>query len=297
MLKMNRGILIALAGTLLLTPDSLFMRWSALDGGVMLAWRATLAGTVFILFGTARLLLANKRSVVNIFKFNFWALVVVQISNASFFSFAIAIAPVAVVLIAVATVPIISALLGHLLLKESVSPQFYVTICLVFLGITLSVFGDYKSGSLISFSTLLGALFGLAVALSLALNFTIIRKDQSIPFEVALGTGGLIAGLSSFVIFPQALNLSLPSAFYISFTGIFILPISFFLLSEASRLTSAANVSIIMLLETVLGPFWVWFGVNEKPSHFALIGGVIVVTALVYFLLGEQRSASPIKRN
>ena len=297
MLKMNRGILIALAGTLLLTPDSLFMRWSALDGGVMLAWRATLAGTVFILFGTARLLLANERSVVNIFKLNFWALVVIQISNASFFSFAIAIAPVAVVLIAVATVPIISALLGHLLLKESVSPQFYVTICLVFLGITLSVFGDYNSDPLISLSTLLGALFGLAVALSLALNFTIIRKDRSIPFEVALGTGGLIAGLSSFAIFPEALNLSLPSALYISFTGIFLLPISFFLLSEASRFTSAANVSIIMLLETVLGPLWVWFGVNEKPSHFALIGGVIVVLALVYFLVGEKRSASPIKRN
>ncbi len=288
MLKSNRGIILALAGALLLTPDSLFMRWSTLDGGPMLAWRATLSGTVFILLGVIRLLRENVRPSINVFKFNFWALVFIQISNASFFAFAIAIAPVAVVLIAVATVPIISVLLGYFLLGEYASRKTYVTICMVFFGITLSVFGDINTDQFFNFSTLLGGFFGLAVALSLALNFTIIRKDQSLPFEIALGTGGLIAGLSSFVIFPQAINLSFSSAFYISVTGLFILPVSFFLLSAASRFTSAANVSIIMLLETVLGPFWVWLGVNETPSYFALVGGAIVVTALAYFLLGKK---------
>ena len=118
-----------------------------------------------------------------------------------------------------------------------------------------------------------GALFDLVVALNVALTVTIIRKDQSIPFDVALRTGESIAGISSFAIFPEALNLSLPSALYISITGLFILPISFFLLSAIPRFTGAENVSMIMLLETVLGPFCVWFGANEKPSYFSLLKG------------------------
>ena len=97
----------------------------------------------------------------------------------------------------------------------------------------------------------------MAVALPLALKVTIIRKDQSIPFDVAPRARGLMAGISSFAIFPEALNPSLPSALYISITGLFILPISFFLLSAVPGFTGAENVSMIMLLQTVLGPFCV----------------------------------------
>ena len=79
----------------------------------------------------------------------------------------------------------------------------------------------------------------MVVALNVALTVTIIRKDQSIPFDVALRTGESIAGISSFAIFPEALNLSLPSALCISITGLFILPISFFLLSAIPRFTGA----------------------------------------------------------
>jgi len=60
------------------------------------------------------------------------------------------------------------------------------------------------------------------------------------------------------------------------------------LLSYASRFTSAANVSILMLLETVLGPIWVWLGVGETPRLFGLIGGAIVVTTLLYFLMLQR---------
>ena len=287
-MTLNRGILLAFAGALLLTPDSLFMRWSELDGGAMLAWRASLSGIIYIVIGYMFGGSANAIRQGGLRLFSFWILVLCQISNATFFAFGIAIAPVAIVLVAVATVPIFSVILGFFFLGERPDFGTWVIIGVVFLGIALSVLGDIDPTQLFNPYTALGAVFGLLVAISLAINFVIIRKNETLPFELALGFGAIIAGLGAFVLFPAARSLSFESAFYISLTGLIILPISFYLLSYASRFTSAANVSMLMLLETVLGPFWVWLGVGEAPGIFGLIGGGIVIAALFYFLLRQK---------
>ena len=287
-MTLNRGILLAFAGALLLTPDSLFMRWSELDGGAMLAWRASLSGIIYIVIGYMFGGSANAVRQGGLRLFSFWILVLCQISNATFFAFGIAIAPVAIVLVAVATVPIFSVILGFFFLGERPDFGTWVIIGVVFLGIALSVLGDIDPTQLFNPNTALGAVFGLLVAISLAINFVIIRKNETLPFELALGFGGIIAGLGAFVLFPAARSLSFENAFYISLTGLIILPISFYLLSYASRFTSAANVSMLMLLETVLGPFWVWLGVGEAPGIFGLIGGGIVIAALFYFLLRQK---------
>ena len=287
-MTLNRGILLAFAGALLLTPDSLFMRWSELDGGAMLAWRASLSGIIYIVIGYMFAGSANAVRQGGLRLFSFWILVLCQISNATFFAFGIAIAPVAIVLVAVATVPIFSVILGFFFLGERPDFGTWVIIGVVFLGIALSVLGDIDPTQLFNPYTALGAVFGLLVAISLAINFVIIRKNETLPFELALGFGAIIAGLGAFVVFPAARSLSFESAFYISLTGLIILPISFYLLSYASRFTSAANVSMLMLLETILGPFWVWLGVGETPGIFGLIGGGIVIAALFYFLLRQK---------
>ena len=292
-MTLNRGILLAFAGALLLTPDSLFMRWSELDGGAMLAWRASLSGIIYIVIGYMFAGSANAVRQGGLRLFSFWILVLCQISNATFFAFGIAIAPVAIVLVAVATVPIFSVILGFFFLGERPDFGTWVIIGVVFLGIALSVLGDIDPTQLFNPYTALGAVFGLLVAISLAINFVIIRKNETLPFELALGFGAIIAGLGAFVLFPAARSLSFESAFYISLTGLIILPISFYLLSYASRFTSAANVSMLMLLETVLGPFWVWLGVGEAPGIFGLIGGGIVIAALFYFLLRQKDVSEP----
>ena len=282
--NLSNGLMLALAGALLLTPDTLLMRLSGLDGGAMLAWRACLAGLVFLSIGLIARFKEEKENRARVSSFGFWSLVICQIGNASFFAFGIALAPVAVVLLAVATVPVIAALLGYFLLGELADRRVWATIALVFSGILMSVAGDIERGLNIDFETLLGACCGLAVAVSLAFNFVIIRKNKTVPFELAIGLGALIAGCTAFYLWPAAWQVRGASLIYISVTGLIILPVSFFLLSKASRLTSAANVSMIMLLETVLGPLWVWLGIKETPSPLTLFGGVLVVGALGFFL-------------
>ena len=282
--NLGSGLMLALAGALLLTPDTLLMRLSGLDGGAMLAWRACLAGLVFLSIGLIARFKEEKGNRARVSSFGFWSLVICQIGNASFFAFGIALAPVAVVLLAVATVPVIAALLGYFLLGELADRRVWATIALVFSGILMSVAGDIERGMNIDFETLLGACCGLAVAISLAFNFVIIRKNKTVPFELAIGLGALIAGCTAFYLWPAAWQVRGASLIYISVTGLIILPVSFFLLSKASRLTSAANVSMIMLLETVLGPLWVWLGIKETPNSLTLLGGVLVVGALGFFL-------------
>jgi len=282
--NLGNGLMLALAGALLLTPDTLLMRLSGLDGGAMLAWRACLAGLVFLSIGLIARFKEEKGNRARVSSFGFWSLVICQIGNASFFAFGIALAPVAVVLLAVATVPVIAALLGYFLLGELADRRVWATIVLVFSGILMSVAGDIERGMNIDFETLLGACCGLAVAISLAFNFVIIRKNKTVPFELAIGLGALIAGCTAFYLWPAAWQVRGASLIYIPVTGLIILPVSFFLLSKASRLTSAANVSMIMLLETVLGPLWVWLGIKETPNSLTLLGGVLVVGALGFFL-------------
>jgi drug/metabolite transporter (DMT)-like permease len=282
--NLGNGLMLALAGALLLTPDTLLMRLSGLDGGAMLAWRACLAGLVFLSIGLIARFKEEKGNRARVLSFGFWSLVICQIGNASFFAFGIALAPVAVVLLAVATVPVIAALLGYFLLGELADRRVWATIVLVFSGILMSVAGDIERGMNIDFETLLGACCGLAVAISLAFNFVIIRRNKTVPFELAIGLGALIAGCTAFYLWPAAWQVRGASLIYISVTGLIILPVSFFLLSKASRLTSAANVSMIMLLETVLGPLWVWLGIKETPNSLTLLGGVLVVGALGFFL-------------
>ena len=285
---MNPGIFLALLGALILTPDTLLMRLSELSGGQMVAWRATQAGSIFFIIGLFPFILSRSGVKPKIWRKSFVALVFVQMANVFCFAYGIYLAPVAIVLIAVATVPVFSIILGAVVLKEAVDMRTWAIVIIVFFGVTLSVIGDINSYDIFNLSSILGGLCGLVVAFSLACNFVIIRKDKEVAFPLALGTGGILCGLLAFYFWPSASEINLKSMFYISITGLLILPLSFILLSRASRMTPASNVSIIMLLETILGPLWVWTFTTERPQFLTIIGGIIVILALIYFFSNKR---------
>ena len=280
---MNPGIFLALLGTLILTPDALFMRLSELSGGEMVAWRATQGGSIFFLIGLVQVIWPRSELKPKVWRKSFLALIFVQMANVFCFAYGIFLAPVVIVLIAVATVPVFSIILGYWVLNEVVDFKTWLIVIVVFFGVALSVFGDVNSNDLYNRSTVLGGLCGLIVAFSLACNFVIIRKDKEVAFPLSMGMGAIICGALAFSFWPSAVDISTDSLFYISITGLIILPLSFILLSRAARMTPASNVSIIMLLETILGPLWVWAFISESPKFITIMGGAIVILALVYF--------------
>ena len=282
------GLALAIFGAVLLTPDTLFMRLSELDGFSMLVWRGGLSGIAYILIWIWFSLRVERR-IPNIFTANFGVIVLCQMLNATLFSLAISIAPVTVVLIGVATVPIFAAILSRIILGEALSKLTIITAVLVMIGLYISVLGQENSEIELGATTLSGAALGLGVAFSLAMNFTIIRKDKDVPFVLAIAIGafmaaGLGALCSEALYWPPLGNIAA-----IALTGIIILPVSFVTLSYAARFVSSSTVSLIMLLETVLGPLWVWWGIGEVPTDSMLVGGAIVVICLTGFLIQEGR--------
>ena len=280
-----KGILLACLGVLILTPDALLIRLSELSAAPLVAWRGLAMGSLFLLAAAA---LGQLRHAPRLASKVGLTLICAQWANASLFAPAISLAPVALVLIAIATVPIWAALLSRWLYGEPTHRATWITIAIVGLGIGIAMSG--KSDLSISSNSLLGVLCGFGVALSLALSFTLLRHNPEMPMLSAVGIGALLAGVSAFSLTPPAALMS-GTTWAIALASFVVLPLSFYLMSTASRLTASVNVSLILLLETVLGPVWVWVFVNEAPTIRMLIGGALVVTTLALYLWHLRRVA------
>jgi drug/metabolite transporter (DMT)-like permease len=278
------GIALAIMGALVLTPDALFMRWSGMDGPQMLAWRGLCMGAVFV-SAWALSSTGLRRDLVAMGAPAALLILPSQIVNAGLFPVGIAAAPVSVVLLGVATVPVWSAGLSWAVYGERAGRATWVTIAVVLVALGFAVF---EPDSALQFKAIIGVVCGLAVAVALAVNFVILRHNPEVPLLLAIGLGAFCAGIIGLLVTGpgQMTEGVLPA---ILLTALVILPLSFFLLSQASRHTAAANVSLLLLLETVLGPLWVWLGTGEAPTWRMLTGGAVVIIALAAFLLHERR--------
>ena len=129
-------------------------------------------------------------------------------------------------------------------------------------------------------------------ALAIGLNFVLLRKHDDLPIPAIIGNGSLLSGILGLLIVGPS-TLFEGNWVMISICGLIILPVSFYCLTSASRYTAAANIHtsrFFDLLETILGPIWVWLGVGEAPTTQMIIGGVIVVIALaVYVIYSSMR--------
>lgn len=279
------GLALALAGALILTPDALFMRISGMDGAQMLAWRGLCMGAIFLI---AWALTSRDRrgDVARIGSAAAALLITCQVLNNALFPLGIAIAPVAPVLLGVATIPVWAALLARLVHGEPTAPATWRAILFVLAGITLAV-TESGAGALDG-AALAGAACGLGVAMALALNFVTLRHNPELPLLLAIGLGALIAGGAGLAVTTPA-RMTDGVLWAILITALFIIPVSFFSLSQASRHTSAANVSLLLLLETALAPIWVWLGIGEAPTPRMIAGGAIVIVTLALYLAPRRR--------
>lgn len=277
------GVLLAAFGTLVLTPDAMLMRLSGMDGVQMLGWRSTIMGVVLIAAWAVSRVGKWRADMALIFSGGGLAIALCQGVNGTLFTFGIVGAPVTIVLLGVATVPIFAAVFSWVLMGEATGRATWITIGFVLVGITIAVFG--KGEGAWDANALVGALYGLGVAVCLALSFVLIRRLGDVPILPTVGLGALGAGLVGIVLAGPAGMMEEAVLWPVLLTGAVVLPVSFYCLSLASRHTAAANVSLLLLLETVLGPLWVWLAIGETPTPMMLGGGAIVVGSLAIYLL------------
>jgi drug/metabolite transporter (DMT)-like permease len=264
----QKGILLAFIGVMLLTPDSLLIRLITVDTWSLLFYRSLIPGLFLLLC----LIVYTRKNFFKFFfnagKFGLLNSVFITASNI-FFILALQNTNVANALVMVSLVPLIAAIISFIFLKERLDIITNTAILLCLIAVIFIFYDSIGSGRI------LGDIFGVLTAVAVAGSLVIIRSAPTknfIPSYVMgkLGTA-LFASLlvTSFVI--GSLDLS-----YI-FLMIFTVGFSFILITFAPRFISASEVGLFFLLETALGPIWVWWFISEVPSFNTIVGAIFIV--------------------
>ena len=190
---------------------------------------------------------------------------------------------VANVLFIISTQTIWLAIFGYLFLKEKISLKTLFSIILAMIGITVMIGGSLDTGSL----------FGNLVALFVPINFAflilLIRKYEKLDLIPALFFGGLIIIIVGFFM-SKNIMIS-PHDLLIGFVlGVFQHAFGFICIVIGARSTPAVTVGLLMLTETLLGPFWVWLFLNEIPPFSVFVGGGIIILSILVKSLEKKNN-------
>ena len=279
----NKGLFLSFFGVLLLTPDTLFMRLSELEKWQLGGWRGVLMGaTLFLIWFLSRKI-GHKKEFLATFSIPGLLIILAMAVNSVSFTLGISETSVIVVLTALATMPLLTALLSVLMLKEKQNLLSWLILIFAVCGISLAVSGSGSSENAPNGSVILGAIYGLISALGISFTFTMVRKYPSLSVMPATAIGCVISGVFCFYLSNEP-NLNFSAPFSVIAMGIIILPFSFALLLIAPKYTRASNVSLIMLLELVLGSFWVWLVIDEQPSLRMVVGALIVMISIIAYI-------------
>ena len=172
------------------------------------------------------------------------------------------------------TQTIFLAIFGYLFLKEKISKLTLSSIVLAFAGIILMV------GSSLSPGQMQGNIIAFIMPISFAVLILTVRKYPDIdmvPLQLVAGIGAMIIG---YLLSPKIL-ISYHDIFLGFVAGFFQIGFGFILITIGARSTKSAMVGIIMLTEAVLGPLWAWVFLNENPPLVVLVGGIIVISAVL----------------
>jgi drug/metabolite transporter (DMT)-like permease len=166
-----------------------------------------------------------------------------------------------------------AALLSWLFLKERPRPATLLTMAVMIFGVAVIVGSSLGSGRLF------GDLMALSSAFLIASAITISRASgKDMGFTALIGVA-LPLAVAAFMVSKGGFQVAAP--WWIIFNGAVVMPISFFCLAAGPRYVSGPEVAMFYLLETVLAPVWVWAIFSEVPSRNSLIGGAILIVALV----------------
>lgn len=196
-------------------------------------------------------------------------------------------ASVAQVLFIQAIAPVLAALLGRRVLGEPLSRRSAVAMAVAVLGVGVMIGGPGGGSAL-------GDGLSVLMAITFAGSIVIARYRRDVSMAPAIGLGQLMLLL---IAVPIALAgagpgpIGIANLLWLALFGAGQIGLGLILMTIGARLIPAAQVALISLLEVVLGPFWVWLADGERPSAATVIGGAIVVAAVVLQARGGKAAA------
>jgi len=172
------------------------------------------------------------------------------------------------------TQTIFLAIFGYIFLKEKISVITLVSIILAISGIILMLGNSLSSGEMI------GNIGAFTMPISFAILILVIRKYPKVDMVPSQFIAGIFAIVIGYLL-SSSINVSAHDIFLGFLAGFFQVGFGFIFITIGARKTPSAMVGIIMLTEAVLGPLWAWLFVNETPPLMVLIGGTVVISAVL----------------
>ncbi len=279
----QKGSLLAFVAVMLITPDSLLIRLSNIETWGMLFYRGAIPFVV-VLIGLLIFYKKNfLKALINIGYPGIFYFISFSACNITFI-ISIQNTNVANTLVMIALAPMLSAILGAIFLKESPDKKTWLAILVTFTSCIYIFHDSLKLGNLY------GDVFGLVTALGLACNATLARyaKDRDLVPSAVIGK--LCVAIFAF-FFVENFELLGRDLFYIPLMCVMCVAIPFVLVTIAPRFITGAEVNLFFLLETILGPIWVWLVIKEQPSLETIIGGsVIILTIAIHSFLALKKT-------
>ncbi len=268
------GVLLAVSGVSLISVDSLLIRLQTLSPVGILFWRGLLSGIAFSI-AAAIATRRGKPDGIRAGAGGWWPISVLStlmLLGTLTWVLSLTHTAVAHTMVIVASSPIFTAVLGRVVLGEELPIRTWVAGLVVLAGV-LVVFSSSLGG--VHF---LGDLLALANTGILALTLIALRKYQDVDRLMALAVSSLlIAG----IVAPWGYSLpDIKSLVAASLDGLIVLPGGLALIFFAPRHLPAAQVGLLLLLETILAPAWVLIAIGEAVTAQVVVSGAIIIIAI-----------------
>ena len=268
----KKGSLLAFIAVMLITPDSILIRLSIIETWGMLFYRGAIPFVV-VLIGLIFFYKNNLfKALINIGYPGIFYVISFSICNITFI-ISIQNTNVANTLVMIAMAPMLSAILGSIFLKEVPDRKTWVAIIITLIAVTYIFHDSIEMGNFY------GDLFGIITAFGLACNAVIARYAKNRDLVPSAVIGKLCVAVFAF-FFVDTFALVDTDLIFVPLMCVMCVAIPFVLVTIAPRFIPAEEVNLFFLLETIIGPFWVWLVINEQPSIETIQGGVVIILTI-----------------
>ena len=268
----QKGSLLAFVAVMFITPDTLFIRLANIDTWSLVFYRGIIP---FFTVLIGMLIIYKYEFFKMLFTSGHHGLIYIVTFSITNIAFVVSIqnTNVANTLVMIAMAPMLSAILGAFFLKEMPDNKTWVAIGITFIAAVYIFYDSLQLGSIF------GDLLGLLCALGLAVGAVTIRSAKNKNLVPAAVVGKLVVAIFA-MFFIETYALLEKDLLIVPLMCVMCDAIPFVLVTIAPRFIHAEEVNLFFLLETIIGPFWVWMVIKEQPSLETIQGGIIIILTI-----------------
>ena len=279
----QKGSLLAFVAVMFITPDSLFIRLSSIDTWSLVFYRGAIP---FVTVFLAMLIIYKQNFFTMLFNSGYHGIIYILTFSITNITFVVSIqnTNVANTLVMIAMAPMLSAILGAIFLKEPPDKKTWIAIGITFLAAVYIFYDSLQLGNIY------GDILGLITALGLAVGAVTIRSAKKKNLVPAAVVGKMFVAIFA-IFFVESFVLEQKDLIIVPLMCLMCVAIPFVLVTIAPRFIPAEEVNLFFLLETIIGPLWVWLIIKEQPSIETIQGGLIIIlTIAIHSFLKLKKS-------